>query len=87
VTAGQRRYAEMIAMRLAVEILAGQSRSQPAGDSTLRAAVHLGATATNDRLVALGSLVALLALQPGPRYRPTATVTRALHSQALAARP
>jgi hypothetical protein len=87
VTAGQRRYAEMIAIRLAVEILAGQSRCQPAGDSTLRAAVHLGATATNDRLVALSSLVALLALQPGPRYRPTATVTRALRSQALAARP
>ena len=86
-TAGQRRYAEMIAIRLAVEILAGQPRSQPAGDAHLCAAVHLGATATNDRLVALASLVALLALQPGPRYRPTATVTRALHGQALAARP
>ena len=86
-TAGQRRYAEMIAIRLAVEILAGQPRSQPAGDAHLRAAVHLGATATNDRLVALASLVALLVLQPGSRYRPTPTVTRALHSQALAARP
>jgi hypothetical protein len=78
VTAGQRRYAEMIAIRLAVEITAGQSRSQPAGDSTLRAAIHLGATATNDRLVALTSLVALLKLQHGARYRPTPTVTRAL---------
>ena len=86
-TAGQRRYAEMIAIRLAVEILAGQPRSQPAGDAHLRAAVHLGATATTNRLVALASLVALLVLQPGPRYRPTGTVTRALHSQALAARP
>ena len=81
-TAGQRRYAEMIAIRLAVEILAGQSRCQPFGDAHLRAAVHLGATATNDRLVALASLVALLALQPGARYRPTPTVTRS-----LAARP
>ena len=34
VTAGQRRYAEMIAIRLAVEILAGQSRCQPCGDAT-----------------------------------------------------
>jgi hypothetical protein len=82
VTAGQRRYAEMIAIRLAVEILAGQSRCQPAGYSTLRAAKHLGAIATTNRSVALSSLVALLVLQPGARYRPTATVTRA-----LAARP
>ena len=51
-TAGQRRYAEMIAIRLAVEILAGQSRCQPFGDAHLRAAKHLGATATNDRLAA-----------------------------------
>ena len=86
-TAGQRRYAEMIAIRLAVEILAGQCRSQPCGYSTVRAAKHLGAIATTNRSVALSSLVALLTLQPGPRYRPTATVTRALHSQALAARP
>ena len=81
-TGGQRRYAEMIAIRLAVEITAGQSRCQPAGDSTLRAAIHLGATATNDRRVALTSLVALLAIQPGVRYRPTATVTRALAARA-----
>ena len=77
-TASQRRYAEMIAIRLAVEILAGQYRSEPCGYATLHAAKNLGATATNDRLVALSSLVALLALQPGLRYRPTATVTRAL---------
>ena len=79
-TAGQRRYAEMIAIRLAVEITAGQSRSQPAGDSTLRAAIHLGATATNDRQVALTSLVRLLALWSGARYRPTGTILRALHA-------
>ena len=85
-TAGQRRYAEMIAIRLAVEILAGQYRSEPCGYATLRAAKNLGAIPTTDRLVALASLVALLTLQPGPRYRPTPTVTRALHSQALAAR-
>jgi hypothetical protein len=34
-TAGQRRYAEMIAIRLAVEITAGQSRCKPFGDAHL----------------------------------------------------
>ena len=82
-TAGQRRYAEMIAIRLAVEILAGQSRCQPFGDAHLRAAVHLGATATNDRLVALTSLVRLLTLWSGTGYRPTPTVTRALAARTL----
>jgi hypothetical protein len=76
----------MIAIRLAVEILAGQYRSEPCGNAILRAAKNLGAIPTTNRSVALASLVALLTLQPGPRYRPTPTVTRALH-QALAARP
>jgi hypothetical protein len=81
VTGGQRRYAETIAIRLAVEILAGQYRREPCGYATLRAAKNLGAIPTTDRLVALGSLVALLTLQPGPRYRPTGTVIRALDAR------
>jgi hypothetical protein len=81
-TSGQFRYAEMIAIRLAVEILAGHSRHQPCGYATLRAAAHLGAINTTNRQTALSSLVALLQLQSGASYRPTGTVTRA-----LAARP
>jgi hypothetical protein len=63
-----------------VEILVGPPRRQIRGASTLRAAIYLGATASNDPQVVVASLVGLLALNSGPRYRPTATVTRALSS-------
>ena len=80
-TAGKFRYAEMIAIRLAVEILAGHSRASPAGTppcapplTSARSTPPTGTTAS--------SLVALLQLQSGAFYRPNGTVTRA-----LAARP
>ena len=77
-TPGQRRYAEMIAIRLAVEVLAGPPPGPYRADSNLIAARHLGAGAGASRREVLSSLVALIALQPGALYRPTGTVTRAL---------
>ena len=75
---GQRRFAEMIAIRLAVEVLAGPPPAPYRGDSHLIAARHLGAISGTSKRDVLGCLVALLRLQPGGRYHPTATVTRAL---------
>ena len=83
-TPGQRRYAEMIAIRLAVEVLAGPPPAPYRGDSHLIAARHLGARhlgAGVSRRDVLASLVTLLTLQPGARYRPTGTVTRALDTR------
>jgi hypothetical protein len=78
VTPGQRRFGEMIAIRLAVEVLAGPPPAPYRRDSHLIAARHLGATSGTSKHDTLACLVALLRLQPGGHYRPTATVTRAL---------
>ncbi|GEL18618.1 hypothetical protein [Pseudonocardia asaccharolytica] len=75
-TAGQRRYAEKIAIRLAVEILTGQRHH--GHHSYLIAARYLGSCHGPHKRDVLTSLVRLLALQHPGRYRPTGTIRRAL---------